>query len=191
MKEKLTLRNAIICGAATLGFLFFCFSFLGGAQMRFSTGGYSAEYIFRNAIWSGGYVIGKANGAVVVEGPCTGAPTALPIIGIILVLLSALGAAAIAFFIKDEKIKKISLIGAGVLSVVGGVFVFFVGETAIKTFWALNEAPMPFEEFKEVYKSVGASWGPRAFTVIIGVIGILCGCAYGVSQFVPDKKLVK
>ena len=191
MKEKLTLRNVIVWGAAFLGLLFFFLSFAACASMRFNDGHATAEYTFKNAIWASDYVIAKANGVVIAEGPVTGSPYALPIVGIILVLVGALAAVVISILVKDSKIRMFTLIGAGVVSILGGVFIFFVGESAIKTLWVLSESPIPFDQFKAAYKAAGATWGPNALPIIIGIVAILAGCAYGVSSFLPEKKLAK
>jgi hypothetical protein len=52
MKEKLTLRNIIIWGAAFLGLLFFFLSFAAKAQMYGQGEGGKWQYVFTNAIWS-------------------------------------------------------------------------------------------------------------------------------------------
>ena len=192
MKEKLTLRNVVVWGAAFLGLLFFFLSFAACATMKFNVEGSVAEYVFKNAIWSGDHIVVKANGVAIEEGNIVGSPFALPIVGIILVLVAALGAIVVSFLIKDEKIKKFGLIGAGVLSILGGVFVFFVGETAVRNFCVLTEMPLSkLEWLKSQLTAAGTKWGPNALPVIIGIVAILAGIGYGASEFLPDKKLVK
>ena len=191
MKEKLTLRNVIVWGAAFLGLLYFFLSFAASASLKMNVEHMSAEYTFKHAIWSCNYIFGKANGQVVVDGPIPGSPYALPIVGVILILVAALAAVTVSLLVKDSKIRMFALIGAGVVSILGGVFVFFVGESVIKTFWVLSESPIPFDQFKAAYKAAGATWGPNALAIIIGIVAILAGCAYGVSSFLPEKKLAK
>ena len=192
MKERLTLRNVVIWGAAFIGLLFFFLSFAVSAKLTFAEENHFAEYTFGNAIWNGGSIVGKDNGRVIVEGTVQGSPFALPIVGIVLVLVSALAAAIISFAVKDEKIKKYALIGAGVLSVTGGIFVFFVGETAVRTYCFLSGYPLSkLDDLKNILKLNGAEWGPGALGIITGIFSILSGCAYATSQFLPDKKLIK
>ena len=192
MKERLTLRNVVIWGAAFIGLLFFFLSFAVSAKLTFAEENHFAEYTFGNAIWNGGSIVGKDNGRVIVEGTVQGSPFALPIVGIVLVLVSALAAAIISFAVKDEKIKKYALIGAGVISVTGGIFVFFVGETAVRTYCVLSDYPLSkLDYLKNILKANGAEWGPGALGIITGIFSILSGCAYAASQFLPEKKLIK
>ena len=192
MKERLTLRNVVIWVAAFIGILFFCLSFAASANLVFNAETVTADYSFKNVIWDGGHIIGKANGRVVVDGKVASSLFALPLVGIILVLVSALAAVIISFAVKNDKIKKFALIGAGVLSITGGIFVFFVGETAIRTYCVLSQYPLSdLDKFKGMMESAGGKWGPDGLVVVIGIFSILSGCAYAISQFLPEKKLIK
>ena len=192
MKEKLTLRNFIIWGAAFLGLLFFFLTFAATARMSFTEGGHTVVYKFSHAIWSCNHADVYDNGAFAASGYIHGKPFILPILGAILILLAALGTVAISFFIKDEKLRKILLIVAGSLSILGGVFVFFVGESAIRSF--VNEVQGNLdhlEEIKQEFKNSGGKIGPGGFSVIIGIVAILVGGSFAAAPFLPEKKLVK
>ena len=194
MKERLTLRNVVIWGAAFLGLLFFFLSFAAKAQLYGPAEGDQAAYIIRNAIWSCNFLEVRINGEYIAGNYVTGKPFVLPIIGIILLLLAVLGAVAISFFVKDNKLAKILLIVCGGLAIVGGVFVFFVGESALRTFayeMFGEEGLKEIDSLRAEMKGNGWNEGPRALSVIIGVVAILAGAAFGVAPFLPEKKLVK
>lgn len=192
MKEKLTLRNVIIWSAAFLGLLIFCLSFAGGARMSYTEGNHSLLYKFTNAIWSCSHVNVYDNGSLMASGDIAGKPFILPILGIVLVLVAAIGAVLISFLLKNEKLAKILLIVAGVLSIVGGVFVFFTGESVIRSFvYEMTGNLDQLEAYKAEFKSAGGKWGPGALTVILGILAIVAGGLNIVAPFLPEKKLAK
>ena len=194
MKEKLTLRNVIICGAAFLAILFFFLSFAARAHLYGPGEGGIVSYTFKNAFWKADDLVVYMGGAEVEAGPVTGKIAALPIVGLILMIVAAVGAAVIALVVKDAKLSKILLVCTGVVSIVGGVFTFFVGESALRTFAYLmggEEALKEIAEIKAEMAAAGYKYGPKALSVVIGVVAIVAGSAYGVAPFLPEKKLVK
>ena len=194
MKEKLTLRNVIIWGAAFLGLLFFFLSFAARAQLYGPAEGNKAAYVFKNAIWSCDTLQVYLNGDLINTGATAGKPFVLPIIGIILLLIASLGAVAISFFIKDNKLTKILLIVCGALAITGGIFVFFVGESALRTFAYLmfgEKGLSQIESLRAEMRGNGWKEGPKALSAIIGVVAILAGGSFVVAPFLPDKKLAK
>ena len=192
MKEKLTLRNAVILCAAFIGLLFFFLGFAVKGKLSFVEGGTNANYYFSNAIWCDGYVKGFANGVQIVEGEVTGKPFALPIVGIVMLLLAVIAAVVVTFALKDKKVQKIALISAGAFALIGGIFVFFVGESAVRTYYYLNSGTLEgLSDFKNAMKAIGASWGPNGLGVVTGIFFILVGCAFGAAPFLPEKKLLK
>lgn len=192
MKEKLTLRNVFIWGAAFLGLLIFCLSFAGSARMSFTEGNHSMLYKSTNAIWSCSHINVYDNGSFKVSGDIAGKPFILPILGIVLVLVAAIGAVLISFLLKNEKLAKILLIVAGALSIVGGIFVFFTGESIIRSFvYEMEESLDSLEVYKAQFKSGGGRYGPGALTVILGILAIIAGGLTIVAPFLPEKKLAK
>ena len=194
MKEKLTLRNVIIWGAAFLGLLFFFLSFAAKAQMYGQGEGGEWAYVFKNAIWSDNTLEIYMNGKLMNTGAVTGKPFILPIIGVILLLVAVIGAVVVSFLVKDAKLSKILLIAAGGLAIVGGVFVFFVGESALRSFaYAMggDEALNDMETVRAEMKEAGWHMGPRALGIIIGIVAILAGGSFIAAPFLPEKKLVK
>lgn len=194
MKEKLTLRNVIIWGAAFLGLVFFFLSFAAKAQLYGYGEGNKFAYVFNNAIWGGDKVDFYTNGSLVQSGAAAGKPFILPIIGVILLLVAVIGAVLVSFLVKDNKLSKILLIVAGGLAVVGGVFVFFVGESALRTFAYLIGGDAALNDIESVRAEMidaGCNCGPRALAIIIGIVAILAGGSFIAAPFLPEKKLVK
>ena len=194
MKEKLTLRNVIIWGAAFLGLLFFFLSFAVKAQVYGHGEGEKVAYVFTNAIWGGDTLDIYMNGQLLESGPAQGKPFILPIIGVILLLVAVLGAVVISFLVKDNKLAKILLIVAGALAIVGGVFVFFVGESAIRSLAYLiagDEGLKELESFRAQMRANGFKAGAKALGIIIGIVAILVGGSFAAAPFLPEKKLVK
>ena len=194
MKEKLTLRNVIIWGAAFLGLLFFFLTFAVKAQVYGYGEGEKVAYVFTNAIWGGNTIEIYMNGSLLQSGAAAGKPFILPIIGVILLLVAVIGAVLVSFLVKDNKLSKILLIVAGGLAIVGGVFVFFVGESALRSFAYLmggEEALNDMASVRAEMKEAGFHDGPRALGIIIGIVAILVGGSFAAAPFLPEKKLVK
>ena len=192
MKEKLTLRNIIAWSAAFLAVLFFCLSFAATSHFIIPDNSGVVKYEFLNSIWSANTLRGYMDGKFVTEMSVSGQPYALPIAGLVLVLVAAVGAVVASFLFKEKKIRLIASIACGVLAIVGGVFTFFVGETAIRTFCVMALGSLDkLDLVKQAYGDLGATWGPGVLPIIMGVVFILSGCAYAVSAFLPEKKLAK
>ena len=194
MKEKLTLRNILICAGAFLGLLVFCLSFADTFKSNID----AAQATFHNVVWGCKKVTadvgGKMKEADLYDafGIKNAGALALPLVGLILVLLSAIGAVVVALFVKNEKIAKIALLVCAGLILVGGVFQFFAGaffpgrvaDKMIKEgVITASERKFVLEGFKN--RHVGAA------VIITGILGILGGALVAVSQFIPDKKLAK
>ena len=192
MKEKLTLRNVVILSAAFLGLLFFCLSFAAKSYLNANEGGYLMSYRFVNAFWSGNQVEIYTNGVYISTLALVGKPFALPIIGLVLLLICSIGAVVVSFVLKNEKARKFALIGAGALAIIGGVFIFFGGETGPRSFLYSEIGSLDnIGYWESVLKENGHTWGLRGLGVTIGVISILVGCAFGVAPFLPERKLGK
>ena len=190
MKEKLTLRNVVIWGAALLGIVFFCLTFAIKGNYQFVESGDTTKVVFDNILWDGTstttYFNGKFDGSArfVKSGAYP-----LSIIGAILLLVCSLGMPVVALLVKNEKIKKYVSLGACITVIASGIFMFFVKETIVRTiclnyFGSLDYLP----EFK---KTLTASYEATAMATIVGIFTIVVGCAFGVSPFLPEKKLLK
>ena len=190
MKEKLTLRNAVIWGAAFLGLLFFFLTFTIKGYYQFTESGDTAKIVFNNILWDGTssvtYFNGKYEGAAKLD---KSGAYPLSIIGAILLLVCSLGMLVVSVFVKNEKIRKYISIGAGVAVIAGGIFIFFVGETIVRTICL--EYYGSLDKIADFKKSLTGSYGANAMSIVVGVVAILVGCAFGVSPFLPEKKLLK
>ena len=163
MKEKLTLRNVVIWGAALLGVVFFFLTFaIDGKIVDYEQDielvNHSMTYAFHNILWDGTTIDffhdGVFEGTIYLQG---GAQFALPIIGAILLLLSSLGAVVVSFLVKDKKVYMISLIAAGALAITGGIFIFFAKETMIRNMLyqegiSISDINQHYEEYKAMRK---------------------------------------
>ena len=190
MKEKLTLRNVVIWAAAFLGVLFFFLTFTIKGYYQFTESGDTTKVVFSNILWDGTSTTTYFNGKI--EGSArflkSGAYP-LSIIGAILLLVCSLGMVAVSIFVKNDKIRKYVSIGAGVAVIAGGIFIFFVGETIVRTVCLNYFGSLDYLD--ELKKMLNATYNAGAMASVIGVFAILVGCAFGVSPFLPEKKLGK
>lgn len=180
MKEKLTLRNVAIWFAALLALVVFIVSF----TVKFWYGTKAGGIMFNNIIWGSKYGAewseGKAYGASI---PGVG-PAVLPMIGIILVLLSAIGAVVVSFVIKGEKLQKIIILVCAGLMLLGGVFAFITRPTGAKMLWKTVG-------FKEE-DAIAMGYNPRCpGGVVCGILAIVGAVSIAVPQFIKDIKFVK
>ena len=180
MKEKLTLRNVAIWFAALLALVVFIVSF----TVKFWYGTKASGIMFNNFIWgsksgaewSGGHMYGGSFPGV--------GPAVLPMIGVILVLLAAIGAVVVSFVIKDEKLRKIIILVCAGLMLLGGVFAFITRPTGAKLLWAAVH-------FKEE-DAIAMGYNPRCpGGVVCGILAIIGAASIAVPQFLKDIKFVK
>ena len=180
MKEKLTLRNVAIWFAALLALVVFIVSF----TVKFWYGTKADGIMFNNFIWgsksgaewSGGHMYGGSFPGV--------GPAVLPMIGVILVLLAAIGAVVVSFVIKDEKLRKIIILVCAGLMLLGGVFIFITRPTGAKLLWAAVH-------FKEE-DAIAMGYNPRCpGGVVCGILAIIGAASIAVPQFLKDIKFVK
>ena len=175
MKEKLTLRNLLLCGGALAGLVAFIFTFL--AKITVTYGMVTSQT--KNVIWGAKVQVGSD--AWVQLGPAV-----LPMIGAILIILAALCAGAMLLagekLVKDAKLRKIVLWGAAVLMIVGGVFLFFTLQGYVHAYVAKMGGDYDFllKEMKEMNPKTTMS-------VIAGIGAILGGLCIGVAPLVKEK----
>ena len=190
MKEKLTLRNIIICSCALLAVLVFCLSFAVKGYMDVE----GSHIKLFNAVWNPAKVFISENGhseTIILRKEQTSV-FALPLIGFILVLVAGIGAVVVSFLFKNEKLAKILVLVCAGLGIVGGVFMFFVSETTVRTFCMAETGSLDdLQRLKDILKESGGKYYTGTLGIICGVLSILGGVAIGVSQFLTDKKLAK
>ena len=183
MKGKLTLRNVLICAGAFLAILVFVFSFLTALRSTSSFGDMEAL----NVIW------GSTQAKDIASGKISDLPEAqkalgLPLVGAIMVLVGGLCALVMALFgeklIKDEKVRKIVVLVAAGLVVLGGVFQFFVVSSYISV--QAKKAGVTVEEYKKQIEAMGVTLS-SAMSIVSGIVGIVGGGAICASEFVKGK----
>lgn len=183
MKGKLTLRNVLICAGAFLAVLVFVFSFLTALRSTSSYGDMEAL----NVIW------GATKAKDIASGKISDLPEAqkalgLPLVGAILVLVGGLCALVMALFgeklIKDEKVRKIVVLVAAGLVVLGGVFQFFVVSAYISAQAKANGVTV--EQYKKLLEDGGVTLS-STMSIVSGILAVLGGGAICASEFVKSK----
>ena len=191
MKKFLTLKNILVCCGALLGVLVFAVSFADGLAGTME----GANAKLPNLVWGVKKIVfsvgGKETTYAFYDGfgiPSSGV-LVLPFIGLLLGLLSAIGAVVVLFLVKDAKAQKIALFVCAGLILVGGVFQFFAGsmfpgQVANKMI-AAGVIP---ESNRELVYRMFADVHANAAVYLTGVFGILGGLSIAASHFVPEKK---
>ena len=191
MKKFLTLKNILVCAGALFGILVFALSFADG--MKGVIDGVDGK--IPNIVWGSTKIIGSFGGHVETVpfydgfGVASSGILALPFIGVLLALLSAIGACVVLFVVKDAKVQKIALLVCGGLLLLGGVFQFFAGamfpgHVANKM---IANGVIP-ENNRELVLRMFADMHANAAVYLTGVFGVLGGAAIAVSQLLPEKK---
>ena len=191
MKEKLTLRNAILWTAALAGLILFFVSFGAKAKLSGLMGEYYGTVTFHNAVWGCRTMTAFVEGKTTAEVLAKGVGSISGIIGVILLLLASGGLVAISLLIKDEKLGKIlTFVCAGVI-LTAGILLFFVSNVVWRVMqeMMLEEGmPITIEQLKTVYAGAKASSG---YGIAGGIISILLAGGVVASQLIPNKQFIK
>ena len=175
MKEKLTLRNLLLCGGALAGLVAFVFTFLAKVTVSFM--GSVTQY--KNAIWGAKVQIGSDSWLQL-------GPSVLPMIGAILIIVAAICAGVMLLagetLVKEEKIRKIILWVAAGLMVVGGVLLFFTLQGFVKAY-----ADKTHQDYSTLLKNIKEMNPKTTMSVIAGIGAILGGLCIGVAPVVKQK----
>lgn len=191
MKKFLTLKNILVCVGALFGILVFALSFADGMKGVMD----GADARIPNIVWGSTKLFITYGGQTETFafydgfGVANSGILALPFIGVLLALLSAIGACVVLFIVKDAKVQKIALLVCGGLLLLGGVFQFFAGamfpgHVANKM---IANGVIP-ESNRELVYRMFANMHANAAVYLTGVFGVLGGAAIAVSQFLPEKK---
>ena len=192
MKKFFTLRNIILLAGAFILVLFFFLSFAGKCVAYVD--GYKFSY---NLIVWGSNSLTMEGHKVPVSDLGIGVdhfqPSALLLVGFILMLLAAIGAVLVALLVKKPFAKWIIVACAGV-ALIGAIFQFlakdsfaraYIGTLAKGAGMTKEEIREAIAEFKGEMTKAGAKF---VLNVLAGVFGIIGAGAIGVSQFLPEKK---
>ncbi len=185
MKKFLTLKNILICAAAFVGLVVFFLSFAVQAQLKGTTGGHTMVAKIVNSVWGATEGRTYQDGQFVVAMRLDGGVSILPILGFVFVLLGAIGAVLVAFLVKKPWAKWVVL-ACGVLALLGGVFQFFGGESAYVAYAKSIDATV--EQAKAYLADQGIKANPGALGIILGILSILVGGAFGAAALLPEKK---
>ena len=192
MKNKLTLRNVLVCCAFVLALAVFVMSFLAAFRYTYVFMGDRDSTIY-NIIWGANRYkdISVVGGTTTIsEGTFSKPldPAAMGLVGTLLVFVGALAALVVSLVLKESKVRKYVLIGCGALVVVGAILTFFTVESFYASYAKSNN--MTVQEVKDRL----ANWNAKvhcALPIIMGILGIVSGGAIVCSQFISNKKLGK
>ena len=190
MKKFLTLRNIVLCCGALFLLVAFFLSFAAGIKLT----DMGQTGTFKNVIWGCKKVVlpEREVSVAVVFGTENIGPAVLPFIGLLLMVLAAIGAILVALLVKKPWAKWV-IIALAVLAIAGAVFQFFVinqflragVNAAVKEGLVSKDyAEQYFETLKADFKSGDAK---APMSIVMGILGILGGSAVGASQFLPEK----
>ncbi len=181
MKDKLTLRNVAIWFAAVLALIAFILSFTA----NFWFGTKSDGVVFNHIIWgadTGGEYLHGHGAFGSLDGKDT--PAVLPMIGFLLIILSAVGAVVVSFVVKNEKVRKIIALSCAGLMLLGGVFAFITlpkGGELLKKYMGFTVEQVEQMGYKPSCPAATAG----------GILAIIGAVSIAVPQFIKDIKFVK
>ena len=196
MKKYLTLRNAVLCGAAVLVLAAFIMSFF--VSLDAVAEGIKGSY--KHILWGCDKAV--ANGQVTpisemstINGDKLKA-MGLPIAGLIMMVVGTVGAILVALFLKKPFAKYV-VAGLGLVVLAGGIMQFWPVESFARayvySFKGIEEASQSnidyaIEQHILLFKEMNAH---APIAVVMGIFGCLSGVVVAASQFLPEKELVK
>ena len=191
MKKLLTVRNLLLCAALLLGVLVLVFSFLTNVKCYDSDGTLNSQLF--NVVW-GSKKQEAYMGSVTVSLDETYKALVLPLVGAVLAVVGGLVACAASFLVKNEKTRKLVILVAALLMVVGAVFAFLTtlnmfNVMAQKTYDSLPAAMQEHtsvKEIKEQMKEAGGSM-KAPLAIVSGILALVGGLSAAASKFVPEK----
>ena len=193
MKKFLTLKNIVLCCGALFLLVAFFMSF--AAKLTSYQSGFTQSY--NNIIWGSNSITLNGEKHSFVElsiGIDKADPAALPLVGLILMLLAAIGAILVALLVKKPWAKWV-VVGLAVLAITGAVFQFFamsgflrgMVNAMARAAHVTNQQAIE-EEYQHALESMKEQGARTTVSTLMGVFGIVGGLAVGASQFLPEKK---
>lgn len=195
MKKLLTLRNVVLCCAAVLILAVFIMSFF----VSFNVSMVGINYSYKHVLWGCDKVAMDGTEATISELGFSGATLkamALPLAGLIMMVVGVAGAVVVALLVKKPFAKYI-VMGLGLVALAGGIMQFWPIESFARSYvysikGVEQASQAEIDEAINLYIKVfkdGNSSAPVA--VVMGILGCLSGVAVVASQFVPEKELLK
>ena len=195
MKEKLTLRNILIVGGFTLALATFIMSFF--ARFTVDMDGTRASYL--GIVWGCKYITAPGYDKIPVSedaGVDRLQPSAILLVGTILIFVGALGAALVALFVNKPFAKWI-IVGCAVLVLAGAIMEFFAKSSFVRAMfetmgkagnWSKEKVD---ERYNEAMANISKFNPATGVSTASGILAIFAALAIGVAPFLPEKKLVK
>ena len=193
MKKIFTLKNIVLFAGALLLLVAFFISF--AAKLTAYQSGFTQSY--NNIIWGSNSITlnGEKHSFVEVGiGIDKADPAALPLVGVILMILAAIGAILVALLVKKPWAKWV-VVGLGVLAITGAVFQFFAMTgflrgmvNAMARALGVTDKQAIEQEYQSALEAMKEQGAKTTVSTLMGVFGIVGGLAVGASQFLPEKK---
>ena len=180
MKKFLTFKNILICAALVLAVVAFVLSFVA----RFSVTMYGQRGQMLNFVWGCNEAIVGGHKEVL---PNKAGVSAILATGSLFILIGAIGAAVVGFFLKKPWAKWV-VVGLAALVLVGGVFQFFYVRSFANAMGKLAPAEYQKQAAEEYFKMFKSGNPTSAGVIVEAILGILAGCALGAAALLPEKK---
>ena len=191
MKEKLTLRNAILWTVSLVALILFFCSFAASARLRGTIEGDYIDMTCSTVVWGSRAILGTSDGHPIGEVIAKSVASIPGIIGALLLLLASGGLVVITLLLKNEKLAKALTFVCGGVMLVAGVLLFFVSEAPwyVLKEWMNEEGDyVDIATLKKYYAGLKATSG---YGIGGGIVTILLAAGVVATQFIPDKKFIK
>ena len=193
MKKVLTLKNIVLFAGALFLLVAFFISF--AAKLTAYQGGFTQSY--NNIIWGCNSLTLDGVKHPLAElgmGIDKADPAALPLVGVILMILAAIGAILVALLVKKPWAKWV-VVGLAVLAITGAIFQFFAMQgflrgmvNAMARALGVTDKEAIEQEYQSALEGMKELGAKTTVSTLMGVFGIVGGLAVGASQFLPEKK---
>lgn len=186
MKQKLVLRNILLCCGAFLLVAAFAFSFL--VRGIVVTGSNSMMY-YQGVLWGNGKVIqvvGSTTTSYMIDEERRYVAVAA-IIGFIVMAVAGIAAVVLKIVLKKENAERVALIGCGAVALVGAILTFIPMNLALHCY--AMEFNMSLENAKQAW-DVLLNWNEKVsfLHVVLSIAGIVGAGLIGAAGVLKAKK---
>ena len=193
MKKFFTLRNIVLLAGSFILVQFFFLSFAGKCVAYVD--GY--KYSYNLIVWGSNSFTVEGHKVPISDlgiGVDHFQPSALLLVGFILMLLAAIGAVLVALLVKKPFAKWIIVACAGV-ALIGAIFQFLAKDSFARAYIGTMAKAAGMTDKEQIREAIAEFKGEMTksgakfvLNVLAGVFGIIGAGAIGVSQFLPEKK---